>query len=617
MDDEDIRDAEEAKKLSTADEYAAFGSTEEDQRRRETVMDLFRPNGETMGVKLLKKMGWKDGQGIGPKVRRSAKGDESTETHLFAPEDPQMVAFVKKADNKGLGYESEARLDHEQGPSATVEKSMTDPAVPEEEDDDVQSRLSVKRPSKIKQHSKKKGGFGVGILNDDGSDDDDPYSMGPRINYNRTISAKKKPEKLRSSLLGAPNPLLKSNPVFKSQKKAPKTDLRKCHDGRFPLDGFRLADHVHALSTLTLQDDLHKPPDVPVGWVSSKEPKAQNLEPRESEYVSITDAAKTSKLDAKSRAALLGESALPGKSVFDYLTPKARDHLAATSGKTNLPMAKGEKAPPGYEENEQEKMQSLENLVPKLDRDTALQALTRGVSGWMPYSEDERKRARYRSFLEDRAGIREGLPEKATNMSNDAWAAEMNEFARAAQVFRPVSGMMASKFTSSSSSRADLASDGAEQDRSADSLLSRPAAKPTDPVEEAAKIGMFGPLTRSIENFYPTRLLCKRFNVKPPDNVAIDPRGEPDRGMSGTQSSSTGTKFASAGFQTTNDGQDLVSKESLQQLAIASREKESSQVSERALPPVEIDAERNEALEGERPGEAVFKAIFGSDDEDE
>ena len=30
-----------------------------------------------------------------------------------------------------------------------------------------------------------------------------------------------------------------------------------------------------------------------------------------------------------------------------------------------------------------------------------------------------------------------------------------------------------------------------------------------------------------------------------------------------------------------------------------------------------VEPERNEALEAERPGEAVFKAIFGSEDEDE
>ena len=30
-----------------------------------------------------------------------------------------------------------------------------------------------------------------------------------------------------------------------------------------------------------------------------------------------------------------------------------------------------------------------------------------------------------------------------------------------------------------------------------------------------------------------------------------------------------------------------------------------------------VDVERNEALEGERPGDAVFRAIFGSDDDED
>jgi G patch domain-containing protein 1 len=32
---------------------------------------------------------------------------------------------------------------------------------------------------------------------------------------------------------------------------------------------------------------------------------------------------------------------------------------------------------------------------------------------------------------------------------------------------------------------------------------------------------------------------------------------------------------------------------------------------------VVVDAERNEALEGQRAGEAVFKAIFGDDSDDD
>lgn len=612
-----MREAEEAKKLFTADEYAGFGTTQEDRHRRETVIDLFRPGGETMGVKLLKKMGWKEGQGIGPRIRRRARGDSSTETHLFPPDDPTMIAFIKKNDCKGLGYENDARLDQKVS-APTPSRSSTNEHAESDDEAGLAPHLAVKRPNKSMKRQSKKGGFGVGVLNDGESDEEDPYSMGPKISYNRTIGAEKKSKKTKTPNVGSSNPLLKSKPIFISQKKASKSDLRKCHDGRLPLDGFTLADQTQALSTLSLQDDRYKPPDVPDDWVSSKALKTRATENTDSEYICTADAAKASNTNAKSRAALLGESPLPGKSVFDYLTPAARDRLAASSGKTDLPVAKGERAPGGHESHQEDNRQSVKASLPQLDKELALQALTRGLSGWMPYSEDEGKRGRYRAFLELHAGTRDGIPEKAPNLSHDAWVAEMNEFARAAQVFKPVSDLMASRFTSSASSRASLAANGAEEGRPADSLLTKPAVKPTDPAEEAAKLGMFGPLTRSVENFYPTRLLCKRFNVKPPADMAFDPGDEGTTSLSSSGNyMSTGSKFSSAGFQTESSDHDLIRKKPVKQLAILPAESEVSKIQQRASEPVRIDADRNEALEGQRPGEAVFKAIFGSDDEDE
>jgi G patch domain-containing protein 1 len=59
MDEEDIREAEESQTMSTAEQYAGLGSTGEDLKRREALGDIFRPTGETIGVKLLKRMGWK------------------------------------------------------------------------------------------------------------------------------------------------------------------------------------------------------------------------------------------------------------------------------------------------------------------------------------------------------------------------------------------------------------------------------------------------------------------------------------------------------------------------------------------------------------------------------
>ena len=117
MDEEDVREAEESRELQTSYEYAGFGSTNADATRRAGLMDLLKTGGETMGVKLLKKMGWREGQGIGPKVRRRANLDdaavtgEGQETYLFAPDNPPMIAFVQKGDHKGLGYEGEARLE--------------------------------------------------------------------------------------------------------------------------------------------------------------------------------------------------------------------------------------------------------------------------------------------------------------------------------------------------------------------------------------------------------------------------------------------------------------------------------------------------------------------------
>jgi G patch domain-containing protein 1 len=415
------------------------------------------------------------------------------------------------------------------------------------------------------------------------------------------------------------NPLLSNKPIFIPKKAiAAKgaAGFRKCHDGRLPLDGFLLADGMSGLSLTS--EKKYAPPEIPKDWKFKKTPSTER---NASDYVSTGDAARNSTLDPVSRAALLGEDQLPAKSIFDWMTTEGRAKIAELTGKTNLPPALGEKAPKGFELSESQKRKELWDLVPKLDKLVAVQALTRAASGWMPYSEDEAKRVRYRSFLEIRAGLRASLPDRVEGSSTDDWVNELNEFARAAEVFKPVSGVMASRFTSASSGPKG-ASDEAES--STDALLSKPSDKPEDPAVAAAKIGMFGPMTRTTVSFYPTRLLCKRFNIKPPSHVQVDP-GEPS-----TASSSTGTRFQSAGYQTDSRPRDLVSQEVMNQLLLEAvggggplaLSRGDAASSMRAGPaakqePVVIEADRNDALEGERPGEAVFKAIFGSDDEDD
>ncbi|KAJ9613753.1 hypothetical protein H2204_014679 [Knufia peltigerae] len=610
MDEEDLREAEEARTINTSSEFAAFG-TEHDPLRRSAAIDIFRPSQETIGSTLLKRMGWREGQGIGSRVRRKAKFEEededtSSETHLFAPDDVQIVSLARKTDYKGLGYEGELQ-DKSTLASKTSEPTRK-PLHREESSDDETSSPSLLF-SKMPSGRAKKTGIGVGILNDDGSDDEDPFSMGPKISYNRTLGVDKKPKSKAKNSAGSANPLVKTKPTFISKKLANlKGALRQCHDGRLPPDGFVLASHLDSFSSLTVQDDKYKPPEVPTGWTSSRSiaPGGQNS----SDFVSTADAARLSSLTAKGRASILGEAQLPGKSVFDFLTSSARDRLAAASGHSNLPAAGNEPPPPGFQAS-QLVSSSLQSLVPELDKATALQALHRGTSGWMPYAEDEKKRSRYRAFLEIQAGLRQDeLPPRAKAMKQDDWVIEMQEFARAAEVFKPVSGLMASRFTTSTASL-----QGQNPDSSApmDAMLTRPTPKQENPATSAARMGMFGPMTRSVSNFYPTRLLCKRFNVPCPDHSATSAAGTHHVSAATTaQREASTTQFRSFTSSMPKENADSTSPAPADS-ADAAILRHTGSVEEANTP----NPEMNEALEKEKPGQAVFKAIFGSEDEDD
>ena len=662
MDEEDLADAEEAKKLQTSDSFTGLGTTEEDVSQRGAFMDMLKTGGDTMGVQLLRKMGWRDGQGVGPKVRRKAVPDndddpretEGQETHLFAPENSQMISFIRKNDQKGLGFEGEGRL----ADASRDEADGVTSQVKEAQDDDTLPTLrKVKKKPSVKQ-----GGFGVGVLNDNGSEDEDPYQMGPQISYTRVLGGdkkKKKPETGKASL-GTSNPLLRTKPVFISKKAASSKangSLRRCHDGRLSLDGFLLSTNSEPLSLN--QDNKYPAPAIPKDWKSSKTPPSTATNPpfTSTTYQSSASLARASTLNPSTRAALLGETALPGKSVFSYLSPTARSRIVTLTNNPNLPPALNEAPPPGYASNPAQRVADLASLVPPLDPSIATTALGRGIGGWMPYAEDPAKRTRYRSFLEIRAELQQGLPDRAEGMSTDDWVKEMNEFARAAQIFKPMTGMMASRFTSASSSaptslqqESSQKSAGTGNDDTA-SALSTPAPKPTDPAEEAATLGMYGPLTRSTAHFFPTRLLCKRFNVKPPDHVQLDPANDtaPGNGTAASHSSSssgantmtsTNEKNTYYGDRSTSSGMhrtasaaqpqpqpqpqkrlQLVGGKEWEELKRESGVRSEGYNGEENLSSaaavVVVDPERNEALEKERPGDAVFKAIFGSDSDSE
>jgi len=138
--------------------FSEIGSTEEiGQRVRQVAqMDLPTPAVQDMiGANLLNRKGWKEGQGIAPKVRRKAAindaVDKTGKTYLVGQADSAVVTFTRGNDSKGLRYVDDHRL--QQGKESEIEC----PAV--------------------KEKKSKGDGFRLGVLNDDGEDDEDSYEI--------------------------------------------------------------------------------------------------------------------------------------------------------------------------------------------------------------------------------------------------------------------------------------------------------------------------------------------------------------------------------------------------------------------------------------------------------
>lgn len=591
MDEEDLAQAAESRQLETAQNFAGIGGGAVND---DGLFGLFFTQEETMGIKIAQKMGWRRDQGIGRKVRRNARLEDGSAgdaaAHMFAPNDTRVMVLPREeVRRKGLGYTAETRL----GTATTKEpERKTIPNMHFLEDSTKST--AAKKPTA------KKSSFGVGVLNDTGSDDDDPYELGPKITFNKTIGKDKKtkkPSKFAKS--GVPD-----KPVFVSRKKDASKSLtllsRKSMDGKPPLTGFTLGADTAELKN----KPKYPPPKIPPGWKSSKG-SATAADPEK--YQSVADAAKASTLDTKGRSTLLGEKPLPGKSVFDFINKDARDRLANLTGRADLPQGLGQSGPEGHLPAATAKPKDLWGLVPSLDKSIAAGALAKGATGWMPYAEDLDKRTRYVGFLELRAGLKADLPERTTGVSISDWVKELQEFAHAAEVFKPTTGIMASRFTSSSST----IQPGTNDATAAESTLRQPAPKPEDPAEQAARLGMYGAMTRTSFPFHPSRLLSKRFNVPPP----------PD--MPPSFSAAEGN-FKAATEDVVNKGamekmlhEVLTNGPGMQRPAWMGSEEEKGAMEKSQVEHAIVDVEMNEALQSERAPEDVFKAIFGDDDEDE
>lgn len=232
------------------------------------------------------------------------------------------------------------------------------------------------------------------------------------------------------------------------------------------------------------------------------------------------------------------------------------------------------------------------------------------MQGFQPFTSNPNKQSRYTAYLRAHAeaGSGHSIPERLPTQTPETYALEMNEFAKAATLFRPVSGAMAGRFTSAAV--LELGPNIVEglHTPSTEPASTETEQKPIVEVEEreeepkvhAARLGMYGPMTREVKSWQPALLLCKRFGVKDPnpevqfDTPEASASAAADMPTSGAGGDETG------GVVQVQPSPDVPrGKRDLANIGLG-----------------EDDGQGEDILTYERPPMSIFKAIFASDDEE-
>ncbi|XP_053188955.1 G patch domain-containing protein 1, partial [Scomber japonicus] len=488
---------------------------------------LITPARTSIGVELLMKMGWKEGQGVGPRVKRRARrqqtdggrvygcalppaGSEDSEEDdeefapenvTFAPKDVTPVDFTPRLGVQGLGYRGLDPGLALQGRGGPEHIDLFDP--------DSRNRLLGDR------RGSRRGGvagqaFGVGALEDD--DDEEVYHRDSMSRYDTVLGG----EEPGDGLYGWTAP----------QQYTKKKDRSKdaSYLGKI-LEGFTLSQKPEKAKT------IFPPPSLPrdyrpvhrfrgavdVSVLSGVSPAlAEALRSSRGHMVKEEpEAGGRHQLDSDQRRALLGEDTLPGpSSVMELLRPEDRQRLFNLR-KSFIPPSTNAAAP-GSHNALQPAALSGAAFSSSSSSSSSLQQQQEALAAWRgqtttqtfkPFEKNPSKQARYELYLGrlghgDRDALEQSLDSGMTEWERSR---EREEFVRASILYRPSSSFLSSRFTRAKTEEDDAAVE-----------VNRDEEGDADDKQAAVKMKMFGKLTRETFEWHPDKLLCKRFNIPDP-----------------------------------------------------------------------------------------------------
>ncbi|XP_011898839.1 PREDICTED: G patch domain-containing protein 1 isoform X2 [Cercocebus atys] len=534
MDEEDLSEFGIAPKaIVTTDDFASKTKDRIREKARQLAAatapipgatlldDLITPAKLSVGFELLRKMGWKEGQGVGPRVKRrprrqkpdpgvkiygcalppgSSEGSEGEDDDYlpdnvtFAPKDVTPVDFTPKDNVHGLAYKG---LDPHQALFGTSGEHFNLFGGGSERAGDL-GEIGLNKGRKLGISGQ---AFGVGALEEE---DDDIYATETLSKYDTVL----KDEEPGDGLYGWTAPR-----QYKNQKESEK-DLR--YIGKI-LDGFSLA------SKPLSSKKIYPPPELPrdyrpvhyfrpmVATTSENSHLLQVLS--ESAGKATPDPGTHSKhqLNASKRAELLGETPIQGSatSVLEFLSQKDKERIKEMKQATDLKAAQLKARSLAQNAQSSRAQPSPAVAAGHCSWHVALGGgtATLKASNFKPFAKDPEKQKRYEEFLVHMKQGQKDALERCLDPSMTEWerGRERDEFARAALLYASSHSTLSSRFTHAK-----------EEDDSDQVEVPRDQENDVGDKQSAVKMKMFGKLTRDTFEWHPDKLLCKRFNVPDP-----------------------------------------------------------------------------------------------------
>ncbi|TMW64932.1 hypothetical protein Poli38472_009099 [Pythium oligandrum] len=357
---EDFMDEEDdpllGRRLETADKYDTLQghakqrlNNERLETRGSSVLSLpdewILPASDSIGKKLLNQMGWKEGHGIGPKLRRrklvsSEQKDtkrtedrEAENEEVYVPPRNTIDANVfpaPKLDKYGAGFDPYVNAPE----FAQYKRDLKQSSGSGEGKRQIVTFSEALRGSTNRSASLGAMGFGLSALED--NDDVDVYDTPSMNDFDRAIGPAKEPLKLMDAAA-----------VEASRRRDARETNVLCSDGRPALPGFHVAStREKPPKSVILR--LEVPSEFKTWHVFNDAEDGNSIAHVYGKYNFSTEKqGRGSMMTASQRAQLLGESTpvatQPSSSVFDLLDATQKEKLmeSAKKVKERQPLVQG------------------------------------------------------------------------------------------------------------------------------------------------------------------------------------------------------------------------------------------------------------------------------------